>query len=116
MNNTISKAKGLTEILSEYPSLTTEYTYEEFKQEEPQNTNMSLEEAYAEYTKIDQEGKDRYVTVGKNTFDKIFDNEILPFINDIKNNNPKVKAKNLKECKEKKYIMNLNNYIIIFII
>lgn len=39
----------------------------------------------------------------RETFNAIFDNEILPFIDEIQENNHKIKKKNIEQCKEEIY-------------
>ncbi len=48
------KSKGLKEILEENPSLLLEITYEEYEKRKniPQNSDESLEAAYANYRKV----------------------------------------------------------------
>lgn len=50
----VIKSKGLKEILEENPSLSREITYEEFVngKAKPQNSDESIEEAYANYRKV----------------------------------------------------------------
>lgn len=52
-----AKTKGLAEILAEDPGLVKKRTYEEIWGQKPEDTEMPLEEAYADYTEIKQ-GKD----------------------------------------------------------
>lgn len=48
------KSKGLKEILAENPSLTRKITYEEYEsgKANPQNSDESIEVAYANYKKV----------------------------------------------------------------
>ncbi len=50
----VVKSKGLKEILEENPSLSRQVTYEEYIKGKniPQNSDESLEDAYANYRKV----------------------------------------------------------------
>ncbi len=39
----------------------------------------------------------------KELFDAIFDDEILPFIDEIQENNPRIKKKDIAQCKKEIY-------------
>lgn len=99
------KPKSYLDFIAEDKSLTKKITLEEFENNEfaPENSDETIEEAYAAYKRVMEKLNGWGIDVELEKFTEIFDENVLPEIHMIRDNNPLITIKNIDLCREEIY-------------